>query len=91
MVRSNLQGRQTLRNGSVPETGMELSRSFVDCISESADIPYDELLTDTVYADTIKEATMELGKATSFFNALSNFSLEAVKNTMSKVLMNREV
>ncbi len=91
-VQSNLLSLYTgdVESG-VSTTGIEVSRSLVDCISEASEIPYDELLTDTAYAEALKEATMDLGKTAEFFDLLSNFSNDSIKGKINDVFMGGEV
>ena len=79
---SDFDESKELSNSSV-----ELSRSLVDYTSEQASIPYDELLTDGVYAETLKEATIELGKASEFFRLLSSFSDEMINEQVGKLFI----
>lgn len=69
---------------STPKECMNVTRTLVDNITEQVDIGYEDLLTDSVYAESVKEAVLQLGKAAEFFN-LNSFCTNKVmsENTIS--------
>ncbi len=62
----------------LPDEDVEIVRSFVDFITEETEIPYEDLLMDPSYAETMKDAVMSLGKSASFFYLTSEFSQEGM-------------
>lgn len=75
-------------NGDVPDGlskgSVDVTRGFVETIVKESSVPYDELLTDTSYAQVIKEATNQFQSATDYFGLLSQVS----NSEMSSGLIN---
>lgn len=58
----------------LPEEDIDVIRAFVDYVAEETGIDYEELLTDSTYAETLKDAALQFAKACVFFNATSHFT-----------------
>ncbi len=75
-------------NGDVPDElskgSVDVTRGFVETLVNQSSVPYEELLTDSSYASTIKEATNQFQSATDFFGLLSQTS----NSEMSSGLIN---
>ena len=69
----------------LPQEDMDVMKSFVDYISEETGIYYEELLTDTTYAETLKDAALQFGKACVFFSATSHFTDAGMRRSSSRM------
>ena len=73
-------------NGDVPSElsngSVEVTRQFIDTLVDQSSIPYDDLLTDTSYAETLKEATSQFQSATDFFGLLSQISVPEISTSL---------
>jgi hypothetical protein len=71
--------------GDLPQEDIDVIRAFVDYIAEETEIGYEELLTDTTYAETLKDAAMQFGKACVFFNATSHFTDDGMRKNSAQM------
>lgn len=74
--------------GNVEElaaSDIDIMRNFVKYLSDETEIPYEDLLSDTSYANSIKEAALEFGKTADFFKATSSFSSEGIQENVSNL------
>lgn len=69
----------------LPQEDTDIVRNFVDYVSSETDIPYEELLTDTEYANDLRDAAASFGKTSSFFKATSKFSDEGRRNNINNL------
>lgn len=67
----------------LPKSDVPMVRALVDYLSEQVGVKYDELLTDTSYADTLKEATEQFAKTATFFEATSHFTEKGMRDNVS--------
>ncbi len=67
----------------MPSGTVEVSRAFVDYICEEVGIDYEELLTDTIYAEDIKTAALEFGHALAFFAMTASFTDQGMMDNVS--------
>ncbi len=69
----------------IPAVAIDVTRCFVDYICEEVGIDYEELLTDTVYAEDIKTAALEFGNTLAFFAMTAAFTDEGMMNNISSL------
>ena len=69
----------------VPQENLDVVKSFVDYISEETDIHYEDLLNDTTYADTLKDAAVQFGKTAVFFSATAHFTTAGMMENASQM------
>ena len=69
----------------IPITAVSVVRTFAGTIAEETKIAVEELLTDTKYAEVLKQGVEELGKTCVFFGATSHYSDEGMRETVSSL------
>lgn len=75
-------------NGNIseefPNEDIIATRAFVDYLAKECDIPYDDLLYDKSYAETLKEGALEFGKSLTFFKASGFFTDEGMRENITR-------
>lgn len=64
-----------------PDEDILATRSFVDYLADECDVSYEEFLTDSSYADTLKDGAIEFGKSAKYFETLTYTSNEFMTET----------
>ena len=71
--------------GNIEASAVDVMRTFADYISGATDIAAEELLTQTQYADVMKEAAQELAKTSVFMDATSHYSTEGMQEVVGNL------
>ena len=72
--------------GGMKDETVDIMRTFVDYIADATEIPAEELLLDTKYADILKNATEQFGKTSVFMGAASHYSGEGMQNVVGSLV-----
>jgi len=69
----------------VAVNAVSVVRTFAETISEETKIVVEELLTDTKYAEVLKQGVEELGKTCVFVEATSHYTEQGMRETVSNL------
>lgn len=72
--------------GDMKDSTVNIMRTFVDYIADATEIPAEELLLDTKYADILKNATEQFGKTSVFMNAASHYSSDGMQGVINSLV-----
>lgn len=69
----------------IAKESVTIVRNMIDFISEETGIYYEQLLTDTGYAKTLKAGVMDFAKSALFVSTCSEYTDQGMRNTMSNL------
>lgn len=71
--------------GDKKASSIEILRTFTGYISDESGVAAEELLTETKYADTMKQATQEFGKSSLFASTLTKYSNKGMNDVITSL------